>query len=111
MNGWFSPCVGRSGKPLRAFVSRAEAEAFLPTVELRYGRHSSYECERCGRWHIRPGEHREDCPQCAGRDGISKRSYSTRQSAERQAQVVGERGVFVAPYECPWGHGWHLSKS
>jgi hypothetical protein len=52
------------------------------------------------------------CEFCAGKDGRKKDIYGTVQSAIDAAKFIEkERGVYLSPYKCPHGSGWHLTKN
>jgi hypothetical protein len=52
------------------------------------------------------------CECCKGQNGKAKDIYETLQSARDAARSIEQkRGVFLNPYKCPRGSGWHLTKS
>jgi hypothetical protein len=52
------------------------------------------------------------CAFCKGKDGKAKEIYDTIQSAIDSAKFLEkERGVYLHPYKCPHGSGWHLTKN
>jgi hypothetical protein len=52
------------------------------------------------------------CAWCKGKDGKAKEIYETIQSAIDSAKFLEkERGVYLHPYKCPHGSGWHLTKN
>jgi len=56
--------------------------------------------------------HLRKCDFCKGKDGKKKDIYITFQAALDTAQYIEEdRGIFLKPYQCPHGNGWHLTKT
>jgi hypothetical protein len=56
--------------------------------------------------------HSGKCKFCKGKDGKAKDIYETIQSAIDAAKFIEkERGIYLNPYRCPHGSGWHLTKS
>jgi hypothetical protein len=52
------------------------------------------------------------CEFCKGKDGKAKDIYETIQGAIDAAKFLEkERGVYLNPYKCPRGSGWHLTKN
>jgi hypothetical protein len=52
------------------------------------------------------------CECCKGKNGEKKDSYETIQSAIDAARFIEkERGVYLSPYKCPHGNGWHLTSN
>jgi hypothetical protein len=52
------------------------------------------------------------CEFCKGQNGQAKDIYETIQSAIDAAKFIEqERSVYLNPYKCPHGSGWHLTKS
>jgi hypothetical protein len=52
------------------------------------------------------------CGFCKGKDGKAKDIYETFHSALDAAKFIEkERGVYLNPYRCPHGSGWHLTKN
>lgn len=52
------------------------------------------------------------CEFCKGKDGKEKDIYETLQSAIETAKFLEvEREVYLNPYACPFGNGYHLTKN
>jgi hypothetical protein len=52
------------------------------------------------------------CEFCKGENGKAKDIYKTILSAIDAARFIErERGIYLNPYKCPHGSGWHLTKS
>jgi hypothetical protein len=52
------------------------------------------------------------CGYCRGKDGKEKDIYETIQDAIDAAKFIEkEREIFLNPYPCPQGNGWHLTKN
>lgn len=109
-------CFGRvSGKPLTEYDSQGDAERGAEHARAAYGRDLvTYACQRCGRWHLAPADRQTPsttCYGCRGRNGRAKAAYETYEDADRRASILAtEEGVYLQPYACPYGSGWHLTK-
>lgn len=110
-------CVGKvSGKPLKEFDSEQEASDAADYARSSYNNNLlPYRCGRCNKWHLSPAERQtpsEKCGFCVGSDGRPKDTYRTEEDARRRASIIcKEKGLYLRPYPCECGSGWHLTKS
>jgi hypothetical protein len=52
------------------------------------------------------------CPRCMGSDGKYKDAFKTGQDASQYAAAIQKEGdPPLNAYECPFGNGWHLTKT
>lgn len=104
-------CSSRNtGKPLMTYSTVLEATSQAEySARAHQNPLSPYPCHRCQAWHLAPfRETLEYCIQCVGRDRQPKRSYASKVAAEDQAGRLFTQRRLRA-YQCPRGHGWHLT--
>jgi hypothetical protein len=105
----------RSGSSLTEYDSEYESQEGADHANRTYGHDlGPYQCGNCGLWHLSPKNRQTPstrCPSCTGRDGQNKALYSSEEIAERRAYILyQEQGIGLSVYECPYYHGWHLTK-
>ena len=109
MHNTTSPaCVSRRGTPRRAYPDRCSAEEGARHALSAYGnRMVPYRCHRCVFWHLCPADRHTPGQHCSA---CAKQAYNSEQAAKRRAYILEqERGTSLRVYECPHGHGWHLT--
>lgn len=68
-----------------------------------------YQCERCNLWHLSPKNRMTPSNYCTS---CGKQGYDTEADARGRAAISKqEKKVELSVYQCPWGNGWHLSRS
>lgn len=105
-----STCVNSRGRPRRAYPDRATAEDGAHYALVAYGhRMVPYRCDMCGLWHLCPADRHTPGHFCWA---CSKQAYHSSNAAELRANILRkEKGIQLRVYECPYGEGWHLTKS
>jgi len=110
-------CIGKkTGKPLAEYGTEDEAQEAALYANATYKRHlTPYLCSVCNRWHLSPVNRQtpsKKCTACVGGDGQPKDTYTSETDAKRRAAIIRkESGVSLRVYGCPYGNGWHLTKS
>ncbi len=110
-------CTGKTtGKPLTEYGSENEAAEAAQYASANYKRQlTPYLCQTCGKWHLSPANRQtpsQKCAHCAGADGRPKDTYRNEKEAKLRAAIIRkESGVSLRAYPCPYGSGWHLTKS
>lgn len=108
-------CVGKvSRKPVSEFGSRKDALEAANFIRIYHGTAMSpYRCNRCAKWHLSPTERQTSSHlgSCTDSHGYQKRSYHTRDAANRRARILlREKGKLLRIYDCDCG-AWHLTSS
>ena len=104
-----------SGRPLTEYPSSDVAAQAAARAKVLFHRElTPYRCPRCGHWHLslaRRVTPSTDCDACTSSNGRPKKSYASREDAERRADILKEeRGADLVVYECARGRGWHLAR-
>lgn len=108
----------QSGKPLSEYHSEYEAQDGAEYAESKHNlKLHPYQCETCGLWHLSPrirnksnSDSTGSC-SCTDRHGYSKELYNLKETAKDIASSLSKEKKFrLRVYQCPHGHGWHLTK-
>jgi len=106
-------CKKKDGSPLKTYGSEYEAQEAIEYVKRQYGNEQvSYECSRCGYWHLSPKErqtpnHKSNCLDSSGK---FKQGYPTSEAAETRAKIIfDEKGTQLFVYHCNQCGEYHLT--
>ena len=99
----------KSGKMIKEFDTKFEADqAALYASQTYRDKTVSYQCEKCGNWHLAPAARVTPHTHCSF---CNKDLYTSKAIADKRAKIIkDERGVQLYVYACPSGDGFHLTK-
>lgn len=102
--------MSRSGNPLSEYESYDNALESASYVDKNL---VPYQCEKCGRYHLKPKEFYYEKSKgvcsCRAHDGSLKLSYKTYEDAQKMVNIRANAGVTLNIYKCPEGNGYHLT--
>lgn len=113
MSNLSDTCKSRKGEFIREYHSLEEASEAANYANRNYGHNlAPYRCSRCNFWHLSPKDRITPSSKsnCLDRKGNKKQVYSTREAAERRAEIIEEEiGSKLEVYECKYCGGYHLA--
>lgn len=102
-----------TGKPLKSYKSKNEAEEAIEYVKATYENEQvKYLCQKCGFWHLSPKDRQtpNHKSSCLDSNGKPKQAYPTRETALRRAEIIyEEKGIRLYVYHCEDCGEWHLT--